>query len=137
LENAALRQHWTGTPYLRIRGRNMKKLLLIIAPLVVTACSSAPNEPEIRASEPVVFGKSQRLPGDIASCLTSRLSGVRTSVANGITELTIGRGSKDYGWLITLTPSGSGSIVKAQKSPGDDGPIPEPEVRVGIARCTT
>jgi hypothetical protein len=115
----------------------MKKFLLIIAPLLITACSSTPNEPEIRASEPVVFAKSLRAPADIASCLSSRLSGVRTSVANGVTELTIGRGSNDYGWLITLTPSGYGSIVKAQKSPGDEGPIPEPEVRVGIARCTT
>ncbi|WP_235527417.1 hypothetical protein [Burkholderia sp. Leaf177] len=40
-------------------------------------------------------------------------------------------------WLVTLTPSQYGSTVKVQKSAGDYGRLPEPEMRFNIARCTT
>jgi hypothetical protein len=51
----------------------------------------------------------------------------------GVSELLVGSNT----WLVTLTPSGYGSTVKVQKSTGDDGRLPEPEMRFDIARCTT
>jgi hypothetical protein len=117
----------------------MNKLLLLSAlpaVLAIAACSS-PNVQDVRSSEPVVFVQSQRAPSYISSCLQSRIDGLRMSAGNGSTELTVGHGAENYAWLITLMPSGYGSVVKVQKSPGDDGSVPEPEMRFDIARCTT
>ena len=111
-------------------------LAVVPAALAIAACSS-PNVQEVRTSEPVVFVQSQRAPSDISSCLRSRIDGLRMTAGNGSTELTVGHGSENYAWLITLMPSGYGSVVKVQKSPGDDGSVPEPEMRFDIARCTT
>jgi hypothetical protein len=115
----------------------MNKPLLVSAALVLTACSS-PNVQEVRSSEPVVYAQSMRAPDDISSCLRSRLGGLRMHVHDGETELAIGSGAENYGWLITLTPTGSGygTVVKVQKS-SDDESVPEPEMRFDIARCTT
>lgn len=49
----------------------------------------------------------------------------------GSTELLVGSNA----WLVTLTPSGYGSIVKVQQSASDDGGVPEPEMRFDVARC--
>jgi len=111
-------------------------LAAVPAALAIAACSS-PNVQDVRSSEPVVFVQSQRAPSDISSCLQRRIEGLRKSAGNGSTELTLGHGSENYAWLITLMPSGHGSVVKVQKSPGDDGSVPEPEMRFDIARCTT
>ncbi|TKC91554.1 hypothetical protein FAZ69_03640 [Trinickia terrae] len=116
----------------------MNKLLLAAVPatLAIAACSS-PNVQEVHSSEPMVFVQSARAPGYISSCLQSRIDGLRMSTGTGSTELTVGHGADNYAWLITLIPSGNGSVVKVQKSPGDDGSVPEPEMRFDIARCTT
>ena len=116
-------------------------LAAVPAALAIAACSS-PDVHEARSSEPLVFVQSQRAPSYISSCLQSRINGLRMNTGNGSTELRVGRGSENYAWLITLMPSGYGSVVKVQKSPGDespgdDGSVPEPEMRFDIARCTT
>jgi hypothetical protein len=56
----------------------------------------------------------------------------RATRDQGNTEVVVGSNA----YLITLTPSAYGSIVKVQQS-GDDGGVPEPELRFDIARCTT
>lgn len=117
-----------------------KHFLVAAAPavLAIAACSS-PNVQDARAFAPVVLVQSHRAPENIANCLQDRLAGVRTHVGNGTTELSVGHGPENDAWLITLTPSNSGygSVVKVQKSPDSDGPVPEPEMRFAIARCTT
>jgi hypothetical protein len=113
-------------------------LLVAAAPvaLAIAACSS-PNVQEVRSSAPVVYVQSLRAPDDISSCLRNRLGGLRANLVGGTTELTIGNGSENYAWLITLTPTDAGSVVKVQKSAGDSDSVPEPEMRFDIARCTT
>jgi hypothetical protein len=106
----------------------MKKVLLP-AVMVLAACSSASGPgmsgPEVRASEPLIYIRSARQPDDITACLHEKVFSVRETRV----------GSVD--WLITLTPSGNGSIVMVQKSVDASDDIPEPELRFDIARCTT
>jgi len=105
--------------------------------LAVAACSSAPPNAElVRASEPVVFASSNRSPQEIARCMSNRVDGFVEETQGGTTVLTLGRGTDHYAWLITLTPSGAGAVIKAQKS-SDDELVPEPAMRFTIARCTT
>lgn len=101
------------------------------AVLVLAACSSA-SDPELRASKPLIHVSSARAAADISSCLEGRLPSVATTRVSGVTELRVGRNA----WLVTLTPSGYGAIVKVQKSDGG-GSLPEEEMRFDIARCTT
>jgi hypothetical protein len=127
----------------------MKNHLLAIAVSVVaalTACgTTSPNGTQTSTSAsaqqtpgpaPLIYFQSKRPPSSISSCLASRISGLQKHVANGTTDLTTGGRSGHYAWLIELTPSGSGSVVKVQKSPGDDDSVPEPEMRFDIARCS-
>jgi hypothetical protein len=95
------------------------------ATIALAACSST-SEPELRASKPVIHVSSARTASDISSCLERMLPSVQTT-----------RNAGSNAWLVTLTPSGYGSIVKVQKSDGEYGGLPEPELRFDIARCTT
>jgi hypothetical protein len=118
----------------------MKKVL-VPAVMVLAACSSASGPgmsgPEVRASEPLIYVHSARQPDDITACLHEKVFSVRETSVGSATEITIGQRSSTVDWLITLTPSGNGSIVKVQKSVNASDDIPEPELRFDIARCTT
>ncbi len=109
----------------------------VFATAALTACGSAPlgTSNTRSAGAPTLFS-SARSPHAIASCLTSRLSHVDERRGAGYTELGIGRSSNGYAWLVTLTPSASGSNVKVEKAVDDDS-VSEPELRFAIARCTT
>jgi hypothetical protein len=123
----------SGFPF-RFRSMPMFSRLsaCLLSSLALAACGSA-SGPELRASKPVIYVSTQRTPADVASCLEERLPSVSASRVGGASELTVGSNA----WLVTLTPSGYGSIVKVQKSDGDYGRLPEPEMRFDIARCTT
>lgn len=103
---------------------------------ILAGCSAAPpNAEQVRESEPVVFASSTRSPQAIARCMSSRVDGFVEETQGGTTVLTLGRGTDHYAWLITLMPTGTGAVIKAQKSTDNDL-IPEPEMRFAIARCT-
>ena len=104
----------------------------LFAAFALAACSSA-SGPELRASSPVIYVSSHRSPSDVFSCLEDKLPSLSTSKTDGVSELLVGPNA----WLVTLTPSQYGSTVKVQKSAGDYGGLPEPEMRFNIARCTT
>ncbi|SAK59012.1 sugar ABC transporter ATPase [Caballeronia ptereochthonis] len=99
---------------------------------VLAACSST-SSPELRASRPVIHVSSARAASDISSCLQRMIPSAQATRDQGSTELMVGSNA----WLVTLTPSSYGSIVKVQQSSSDDGGVPEPELRFDIARCTT
>jgi hypothetical protein len=108
----------------------MKKLLLIGVSLLA-ACSS-PRAPDTDAAGgALIFFRSQHPIAGISSCLQRRLPSTRAASAHGATEL-----NANGAWLITLTPSPSGSIV-AVRPGGSPGRIPEPEMRFAVARCST
>ncbi|WP_061126057.1 hypothetical protein [Caballeronia catudaia] len=96
------------------------------------ACSST-SEPELRASKPVIHVSSARAASDISSCLQRMIPSAQARRDQGSAELIVGSNA----WLVTLTPSVYGSVVKVQQSSSDDGGVPEPELRFDIARCTT
>ncbi|BAN22457.1 hypothetical protein [Caballeronia insecticola] len=98
----------------------------------LAACGST-SSPELRASQPVIHVSSARPASDISSCLQRMIPSAQTRRDQGSTELLVGSNA----WLVTLTPSAYGSIVKVQQSSSDDGGVPEPELRFDIARCTT
>jgi len=104
----------------------------MFAAFALTACSST-SGPELRASNPLIYVSSRRAPSDVFNCLEDRLPSVSTSKSGNASELVVGPNA----WLVTLTPSQYGSTVKVQKSDGDYGGLPEPEMRFDIARCTT
>ncbi|WP_244814047.1 hypothetical protein [Caballeronia sp. Lep1P3] len=106
-------------------------LALASAVGTLAACGST-SEPELRASKPVIYVSSARAASDISECLQRRLPSARLTRNQGTTELLVGSNA----WLVTLTPSGYGSIVKVQQSASDDGGVPEPELRFDVARCT-
>ena len=115
---------------------NVYRFTLICAVLsgvaALAACSST-SDPELRASKPVIHVSSARAASDISSCLQRMIPSAQTRRDQGSTELLVGSNA----WLVTLTPSAYGSIVKVQQSSSDDGGVPEPELRFDIARCTT
>jgi len=115
----------------------MKKLLLL-APLAVliAACSSSSGPSALSGPQPMVYASSQRSPSFIAQCLASRLSAVHTSKHDGATELSVGPASNSA-YLVTLTPSGSGSVIKVVRPAGGPDDPSEPEMRFSIARCVT
>lgn len=106
---------------------------------LLAACGSAPNASDSAQSGAAPLSNStmaftsRRAPSAIASCLTSRLGSVRRTAGGATTILAIGDGPA---WRITLTPVSQGTTVNVLKSAGSDGPVPEPEVRFHIARCS-
>jgi hypothetical protein len=79
---------------------------------------------------------SHRPASAIASCLASHVGGVHRSTDGATTQLAVG-GSAHQAWSITLTPAPAGTLVNVRKASNDDGPVPEPDMRYYIARCTT
>ncbi|MEJ0002918.1 MAG: hypothetical protein WDN30_04000 [Pararobbsia sp.] len=117
----------------------MKNLLLFAVPATASlvACSSAPSGPGVHAAAPMIYVQSARQPDDISACLQEKVFSMHEASAGSSTELSIGPRASRIDWLITLTPSGDGSIVKVQHSADASDDLPEPELRFDIARCTT
>ncbi|RKP52074.1 sugar ABC transporter ATPase [Trinickia fusca] len=124
--------------------RRLPALALIAAATtaLLSACGSDPiaSAPQSAATAngaaPTISFKSMRSTSSIASCLSSRVGGVRQSTGGGRTQLAVGRGAGSYAWLITLTPSGTGTVVQAQKAHDADSSVDEPELRFHLARCS-
>jgi hypothetical protein len=111
------------------------KTVLLLAPLVFLAACGSSRGPEAgTAGEQMVYVSSARATSDIARCLDSRLSRVHVAKGDGATQLTIGS-SSNASYIVTLTPSGRGSVVKVVRGASEDPP--EEELRFAIARCTT
>lgn len=104
--------------------------VLASAAAALAACGST-SGPELRASKPVIYVSSARTASDVSSCLQRMLPSAQITRDQGSTELLVGSNA----WLVTLTPSGYGSIVKVQRAASDDGGVPEPELRFDVARC--
>ncbi|WP_309147442.1 sugar ABC transporter ATPase [Paraburkholderia caballeronis] len=117
---------------------SLTKSLLAAAPVaLVAACGSAPTPApdDTAAAAPMVYVSSLRSPSSIATCLEDRLPRVRASQAGGATELAVGS-SSNASYLVTLTPSGNGSVVRVMHDPSASSDPPEEEMRFHIARCT-
>jgi outer membrane lipopolysaccharide assembly protein LptE/RlpB len=111
------------------------KTVLLLAPLAfLAACGSSRGPDAGTAGEQMVYVSSARAASDIARCLDSRLSRVHVAKGDGVTQLTIGS-SSNASYVVTLTPSGRGSVVKVVRGASEDPP--EEELRFAIARCTT
>ncbi|KVZ52332.1 hypothetical protein [Burkholderia ubonensis] len=115
----------------------MKQFLLLLpAVAVLAACGSAPTSDSSDSSGSadsgagaMIYVSSQRPADAIANCLDSRLSDVQRSHHGGVTDITVG--SRSY--FVTLTPSGSGSVIKVVR--GTASEPPEEAMRFAIARC--
>ncbi|WP_010089581.1 hypothetical protein [Burkholderia ubonensis] len=112
----------------------MKRFLLLLpAVAVLAACGSAPTSDSSGSTASgagaMIYVSSQRPADAIANCLDSRLSDVQRSHHGGVTDITVG--SRSY--FVTLTPSGSGSVIKVVR--GTASEPPEEAMRFAIARC--
>lgn len=119
--------------------RTMKKLLLLApaaAALAALAGCGSSSGPAHDASLPMIYVSSQRAPAYIADCLESRLSRVRMSRVGGATQIAVGSDSNNS-YLVTLTPSNAGSIIKVMHPANAPDDPPEEEMRFDIARCAT
>ncbi|AJX12283.1 hypothetical protein [Burkholderia ubonensis] len=112
----------------------MKQFLLLLpAVAVLAACGSAQTSDSSGSADSgagaMIYVSSQRPADAIANCLDSRLSDVQRSHHGGVTDITVG--SRSY--FVTLTPSGSGSVIKVVR--GTASEPPEEAMRFAIARC--
>ena len=125
--------------------RTMKRLSLLIpaapaatalvALTTLAGCGSS-SGPARDASLPMIYVSSQRAPADIAGCLESRLSRMRTSRIGSATEIAVGPDSNNS-YFVTLTPTHAGSVIKVMHPANAPEDPPEPEMRFDIARCAT
>jgi len=115
----------------------LTKVLLAAAPVaLLAACGSTPSSSdETAAGAPMVYVTSHRSPASIATCLEDRLPRVRSSKTGQTTALAVGS-SSNASYLVTLTPSGKGSVVRVTHDPSASNDPPEEVMRFHIARCT-
>jgi hypothetical protein len=111
----------------------------IVMAVALAACGSSPSNTGIGAdaSESLMSFTSHRPASAIASCLASHVGGMHRSTDGATTQLAVGGSAHHYAWSITLTPAATGTLVSVRKASNDDGPVPEPNMRYYIARCTT
>lgn len=83
----------------------------------------------------MIYASSARSPQSIASCLEDRLPRVEESTNGNATELSVGSES-NASYLVTLTPSGYGSVIRVTHGASSSNDPPEPELRFDVARCT-
>jgi len=118
----------------------LTKILIAAVPIALLAACGSTSTPlpsdEASAAAPMVYVSSQRSPASIASCLEDRLPRVRTSKDGRTTALAVGSSSRPS-YLVTLIPSGYGSVVRVTHDPSSSDDPPEDEMRFHIARCTT
>jgi len=109
----------------------MKRFLLLLPAALLSACGTAPSSDSAASSgaAPMMYVSSQRPAYAIANCLDSRLPGTEQSQHNGVTDIAVGSNS----YFVTLTPSGSGSVVKVVRGSGSEPP--EETMRFALARC--
>lgn len=115
----------------------VKTLVAAVPVALLAACGSTPT-PSDEASDaaaPMVYVSSQRSPASIANCLEDRLPRVRASRDGKTTQLAVGS-SSNASYVVTLTPSGRGSVVRVTHDPSASDDPPEDEMRFHIARCT-
>src|SRR6202165_3045471 len=103
--------------------RRVVPLASLFASLFALAACSSTSAPDLRASSPVIYVSSHRLPGDVLNCLEDKLPSVSTSKLGSASELLVG----PKAWLVTLTTSQYGSTVRVQKSSGDYSGLCGPE----------
>lgn len=84
----------------------------------------------------MVYASSARSPSSIASCLRSHLSHTHESHSGNTTELAIGS-SSNASYLVTLTPNGSGSVIRVTHGASSSNDPPEENLRFAVARCAT
>jgi len=118
---------------------SLSRTLAVAVPVVLlAACGSTPSSAptdESAAGAPMVYVSSARSPASIASCLEDRLPRVRATRSGRTTELLVGS-SSNASYLVTLTPSGRGSVVRVTHDPSASNDPPEETMRFHIARCT-
>ncbi|QGZ64566.1 sugar ABC transporter ATPase [Paraburkholderia acidisoli] len=106
-----------------------------LAPLaLVAACGSSP--PSASNGETMIYASSARTASSVASCLEDRLSRVRTARDGNTTRMSVGS-SSNASYFVTLTPSGSGSVIRVVHGTAESSDPPEEEMRFAVARCTT
>ncbi|WP_406806985.1 sugar ABC transporter ATPase [Burkholderia semiarida] len=108
----------------------MKRFLLLLPAALLAACGSTPSSDSAGSgAAPMIYVSSQRPAYAVANCLDSRLSGTEQSQHNGVTDIAVGSNS----YFVTLTPSGSGSVIKVVRGSGNEPA--EEAMRFAIARC--
>lgn len=113
-----------------------KTLAAAIPVALLAACGSTPTPSgEASGAAPMVYVSSQRTPASIASCLDDHVSRVRTSRHGVTTQLAIGSSSSPS-YIVTLTPSATGTVVRVTHDPSVSNDPPEDKMRFHIARCT-
>ncbi|MBN3854150.1 sugar ABC transporter ATPase [Paraburkholderia sp. Ac-20340] len=112
-----------------------ERLIAIVPLALVAACGSSPSSTASNG-ETMIYASSARSPSSIANCLEDRLSSVHESRNGNSMELVVGSRS-DASYLVTLIPSGSGSVIRVTHGASTSDDPPEPELRFDVARCTT
>ncbi|WP_233272764.1 sugar ABC transporter ATPase [Paraburkholderia acidisoli] len=84
----------------------------------------------------MIYASSARTASSVASCLEDRLSRVRTARDGNTTRMSVGS-SSNASYFVTLTPSGSGSVIRVVHGTAESSDPPEEEMRFAVARCTT
>lgn len=121
-----------------------RRLLAASPLLLIAACSSTPPPGAASSAaanaaagnEPMIYVSSTHSASSIASCLEGRLRHVHASKSGNATELSVGSRS-DASYLVTLTPSGYGSVIRVVHGTARSDDPPEPEFRFDVARCAT
>jgi hypothetical protein len=109
--------------------------LLAATPLaLIAACSSTPPQSASAGDGAMIYVSSAHSPSSIASCLEHRLPRVHTAKTGTATELSVGPRS-DASYLVTLTPSGNGSVIRVIHGTSSSDDPPEPKLRFDVARC--
>ena len=119
---------------------SLSRTLAVAVPVaLLAACGSTPSSTmptdESAAGAAMIYVSSARSPASIESCLEDRLPRVRATKSGRTTELLVGS-SSNASYLVMLTPSGRGSVVRVTHDPSASSDPPEETMRFHIARCT-
>lgn len=110
-----------------------QRLVAALPLALVAACGSSPPNTSLD-DDAMVYASSARSPSSIASCLRSYLPHTHESHSGNTTELAIG--SSDS-YFVTLTPNGSGSVIRVTHAASSSNDPPEENLRFAVARCVT
>jgi hypothetical protein len=113
-----------------------QRLIAALPLALIAACGSTPPPGTASNGEPLIYVSSTHSPSSIASCLEDRLPDVSESQNGNATELSVGSRS-DASYIVTLTPSEYGSVIRVMHGTSSSYDPPEPELRFDVARCAT